>query len=303
MQYNNISLNVLIKGKPITEYPHNGQVFIEGRDHSNFEIEVRNHNGHRVEAVISVDGLSVIDGKDAGPTSSGYVIDAHGSIRIPGWKLNDDQVAAFEFAGKRDSYSAAVNGGSTRNTGVLGVLAYKEKPQQHLYVNTFRTNANRRTYGGSSLRSKGIASAGGSFGGADSFYSSESFGSARGIAPSGGGMSMSCASPSVSSTVSDLSYLGGSNSMTGGWESLEPQAVVQQSLGTAFGESQEFATSTITFERGDLQAMIVLFYDDARGLKARGIDLSRRARRRDTQSPVAFPGMTTGCQPPAGWKG
>lgn len=289
MQYNNISLNVLIKGKPITEYPHNGQVFMEGRDNSNFEIEIRNQNAHRVEAVISVDGLSVIDGKDAGPASSGYVIEAHSSVRIPGWKLNDDQVAAFEFAGKRDSYSAAVNGGSARNTGVIGVLAYKEKPQRPVYVNTY-SSAFPGSYGAiskSTLRSAGYSSGG---------LESLGGGTPRGIAPSGMLASATC-------SVSDnLSYMAGSNAISDTM-AMAAMAPVEQSLGTAFGESKEFATSTVTFERGDLQAMIVMFYDDARGLKARGIDLSRRARQRGTQSPVAFPGMTTGCQPPAGWRG
>jgi hypothetical protein len=289
MQYNNISLNILINGKPITEYPHNGQVFVEGRDRSNFEVEVRNHNPHRVEAVISVDGLSVIDGKDAGPSSSGYVIDANGSIRIPGWKLNDDQVAAFEFAGKRDSYSAAVNGGDARNTGVLGVLAYKEKQQyQPRYYAKSAFSLHSPMMAGatvnSNMRSYGISHSG-----------LESLGGSRGI--------------SSSATLSNSTFAVGQLSTdTMYHNAVQPEAVamsapVEQTLGTAFGESQDFATSTITFERGDLQAMIVLFYDDARGLKARGIDLSRRARQRDTQSPVAFPGMATGCTPPAGWRG
>ncbi len=103
MLFNQYEVRVLIKGRPITEYTHNGQVFIEGRDGSNFEIEFKNLTPNRVEAVLSVDGLSIIDGKDAGPLSSGYVVGPHETIRIPGWKLTDEQVAAFQFAGKRGS--------------------------------------------------------------------------------------------------------------------------------------------------------------------------------------------------------
>ena len=82
--------------------------------------------------------------------------------------------------------------------------------------------------------------------------------------------------------------------------SIPVEDSVQQTLGTAFGQATNFQTMQVTFERGDMVAMLIMYYDDIRGLKARGIVIP--TRRQQTQ-PQAFPGMTTGCTPPDGWKG
>lgn len=276
MRQNNIELGILIKGRPVTEYPHMGQVFIEGRDGSQYEIEVKNHNPFRVEAVLSVDGLSVTDGKDAGTHSSGYLIDAHGSIRVPGWKLNSEQVAAFAFAGKRQSY-AAQSTGSARNTGVIGLMAFAEKRQAYRPVaSPFRIAASghhewsggsNHLFGGG-LRAMGMAS----LDGAATLDAAATMDwmdqdQSRGIT------AMACAAPPV-----------------------------EQTLGTAFGKATEFATSTVAFERGDLASMMVLYYDDSKGLRQRGIVLAKPSRQHLSQPPQAFPAMS-GCTPPPGWRG
>lgn len=310
MRYNNIEMHVLVKGKAITEYPHMGQVFVEGRNGSDFEIEIRNNNSFSVEAVLAVDGLSVIDGKDAGERSSGYLIEANSSIRIPGWKLNDEQVAAFKFAGKGQSY-AAQSTGSARNTGVIGVLAYAEKPRV-------------QTYTGQTMLFGGVVPSvpwsGGYVGGSNSgdiVWCDSS--DARGSLDYG---SHDMTASYASSPAGSLNMVGAASVATGSLASasIMPKGMmatrgmaaaiaaseapkVEQTLGTAFGRATEFKTETVDFERGDLHAMIVLYYDDASGLKKRGIDLSRRSRRKENEQPVAFPGMSTGCKPPQGWNG
>jgi hypothetical protein len=280
MQYNNIEINVLIKGKPITEYPHNGQVYVEGRPGSEFEIEVFNHNPHRIEAVVSVDGLSITDGKDAGPQSSGYLLNAHERVVIPGWKLNDQQVAAFIFTDKGRGYASQM--GKSRNTGVIGLLAYGEKIKAPVYT--------APTYG-SVLRGTGGPQWGDNISWASGVVS---------ISPSG----MDAMMP----TGPELNRIYTSSSTTrSGTKSrrITQNATIQTSvnnLGTGFGQAEDFATSLVSFDRGDMLALTTLFYDDARGLRALGIDLSRRARVRETQTPNAFPGLS-GCVPPAGWRG
>ena len=70
-----------------------------------------------------------------------------------------------------------------------------------------------------------------------------------------------------------------------------------QGLGTGFGEASEFRTRAGRFERGAVSTRIDLYYDDARGLKRRGIDVSRPVSPR----PSAFPALDGGCVPPPGW--
>ena len=126
MILNLIELTILVKGKPIFEYPHQGQTFIEGRAGSEYEIELCNRTPQKIEAIISVDGLSVIDGKPAGYNSQGYLVPSRQSVRIPGWMVNSQTVAKFAFSGMNGSYTAQ-SGGDPRNNGVIGVMAFGEK--------------------------------------------------------------------------------------------------------------------------------------------------------------------------------
>jgi hypothetical protein len=303
MLHNNYEINVLVKGRPINEYSHNGQVFIEGRDSSAFEIEFKNRSAVRIEAVISVDGLSVIDGKDAGPASSGYLVEPFQSVRIPGWKLTDEQVAAFVFAGKKKSY-AQESTGTARNTGVIGALVFAEKSRTPAY-HSFGGGA----FHGGLVRGMTPMGVGGWAGGGST--GDPVFGAALNNVQLTGHVSnnmaystdaVATASMTSSATASTVrSKSKGVRAMV--LENTAPE--VEQTLGTAFGKAQDFATTEVQFNRGDLAAMIVVYYDDSRGLRARGIELSRPSKQRLARAnqPQAFPGMSTGCVPPAGWKG
>lgn len=140
MKQHNVEMNILVKGKPIKEYSHNGNTYVEGRHGSEFEIQIKNHNYFQIEAVISVDGLSITDGKSAGESSKGYLLHSQETITIPGWKLDNDSAAAFFFSTKKESYAANNEEGSTRNNGVIGLMIFGEKISypvlRTLYANT-----------------------------------------------------------------------------------------------------------------------------------------------------------------------
>jgi len=248
MIVNNCEISVLIKGRPITEFSHNGQTFIEGRGGSNYEIEFRNLNSFKVEVVLSVDGLSVTDGKTAGTGSSGYIVEPRSTIRVPGWTLDNAQVAKFAFSSHKGK-SYAEQSGSPENKGVIGALVFREKSYHPTYWN------------GGILRNVNIV--------VSSYNSSSS------------------ASGSTNPTL-----FAAQNAMT----------PVEQTLGTSFGQASDFRTSNVWFDRGEMLIMMMLYYDDIKGLRARGVPVDT-ARRRKPRQPQAFPGMTTGCVPPVGWTG
>jgi len=74
--------------------------------------------------------------------------------------------------------------------------------------------------------------------------------------------------------------------------------IIENSLGTAFGKAQNFATVAVRFERAGTICTMVIGYDERRGLKARGIRFERRQPR--PSEPQAFP-ASTGCAPPPNW--
>ncbi len=136
MLHNSIGLRILVRGRPITEYPHEGQTFVEGREGTPYQIEVTNQRPVRMAAVISVDGLSIMDGQPAGSNSGAYILEPYGKVVIEGWKLSGNQSAAeFVFGGT--SY-AEHQTGSDRNNGVIGAIFYAEKPKPVYYKPTYR---------------------------------------------------------------------------------------------------------------------------------------------------------------------
>lgn len=131
------SLEVYVHNAPITKYIHQNNVFVEGREGSEYTIKFFNHTAGRVLAVISVDGLSVIDGEKASYTSSGYVVDPNSSLDVPGWRLDDEAVAKFVFGSRKKSY--ATKKGIPQDIGVIGCAVFTEKmynyivPYIHIY--------------------------------------------------------------------------------------------------------------------------------------------------------------------------
>lgn len=317
MRYNDIELNLLVKGRPITEFPHRGQVFVEGRAGSEYEIEVRNTTAFRVEAVITVDGLSVTDGKPGSEKSSGYLIEPHGTIRIPGWKVDGGTAAKFAFSGRKGGSYAAQMTGTARNDGVIGVLVYREEaPRYSRPVLTMP-----QPWAQNPLRGFPYGGVVGTAGGwvdtsrSAAVGATEDYYFAKGVEGRGTHVTSLGASAMLQNSVTSSLSAGTQNvaasaalrqakgtARASGYAETFDGAIVEQSLGTAFGEATEFKTTSVEFRRGDLHAMVMLRYEDARTLRQMGIVLERPSRQRTRRDPDPFPGMTKGCTPPPGWR-
>lgn len=119
-------VEVLVDGHPTPTYWHGGETFVLGRLGDRYTIRVSNRTGRRVEAVVSVDGRDVIDGKPGDfAHKRGYLVPAWGEVEIDGWRLSQWQAAAFRFSSVADSYAARM--GTARNVGVIGVAIFPER--------------------------------------------------------------------------------------------------------------------------------------------------------------------------------
>jgi len=119
-----------------------GRTYAIGEAGQRYTVVVTNETGVRVEAVASVDGLDVLDGKPASFTKRGYLVPAGGSVEIDGFRQTSDHVAAFRFGSVRDSYAART--GSDRNVGIVGVAIFTPRnappwPWTHREVERRRT--------------------------------------------------------------------------------------------------------------------------------------------------------------------
>jgi hypothetical protein len=105
------------------------RVFIIGGAGEHYALQVSNDGPRRYEIVASVDGLDVIDGRDASFDKRGYVVEPYGRLSIDGFRTSDASVASFRFGGVEDSYAARTTG-SSRNVGVIGVALFCESAER-----------------------------------------------------------------------------------------------------------------------------------------------------------------------------
>ncbi len=99
--------------------------FVVGEAGRRYTIAVRNKSELRLEVVLSVDGLDVMDGRPASFRKRGYIVAPHGRVDVEGFRQNTEQLAAFRFGSVRDSY-ANQKYRETRNVGVVGIALFNE---------------------------------------------------------------------------------------------------------------------------------------------------------------------------------
>ena len=125
MKRYNYELSVKICGNKIPEYGSCGRTYIRGENDREFSLYFKNNTASRVLARFSVDGLSVLNGKDVTNDKGGYICHAYSSIEIAGWRTSLDEIRKFQFTTKDKSYAGKK--GDTTNCGVIGVQVYDEK--------------------------------------------------------------------------------------------------------------------------------------------------------------------------------
>lgn len=131
-------VNIKVKGKTIPSYFHEGDTWVEGRVGSEYTLEFKNNTNKNVLIVPSVDGLSILDGKPATSKSKGYIVNKWSSVEIPGWTLDNDNVAKFVFSSVDNSYST-YQSGNTDNNGVIGFKVFYEveKPIDNTFYDVY----------------------------------------------------------------------------------------------------------------------------------------------------------------------
>lgn len=103
-----------------------GKRFVVGSKNQTYSLVVKNLTKSRLEIVMSVDGLDVLDGKPASTKKRGYIIHPGKTLTVKGFRKSEDAVAAFKFASVNSSYSN-LSGQGTRNIGVIGMAVFTEK--------------------------------------------------------------------------------------------------------------------------------------------------------------------------------
>jgi hypothetical protein len=111
-------------GSPLEGFSSGANTYVVGASGDRYTIQIENHTGARFEAVTTVDGLDVINGRTGALSNRGYIVGAFATVEIDGWRRSTDTVAAFRFGRVSQSYAGKT--GSDRNVGVIGVAVFEE---------------------------------------------------------------------------------------------------------------------------------------------------------------------------------
>lgn len=109
------------------------QIEIDMTDHHGSHSDnprcISHHLAHRnplrYEVVLSVDGLSIMDGKPASASGSGYIVSGGDRVTIPGWRMSESGAAKFVFSEVSSSYSDLAGHGA-KNVGIIGAAVFVE---------------------------------------------------------------------------------------------------------------------------------------------------------------------------------
>jgi hypothetical protein len=124
-------------GDPLDAVRAGGRTFVVGESGQRYSIVLQNHTSHRFEAVATVDGLDVINGRQGSLSNRGYVLMPFATLEIDGFRQSTATVAAFRFGSVGDSYAAQT--GSARNVGVIGVAFFSQRGDSFVDGREIRT--------------------------------------------------------------------------------------------------------------------------------------------------------------------
>jgi hypothetical protein len=125
-------IEVLVDGKPLTEYPARGTVYIEALRGREYSLRLTNLIDRRIAVALAVDGLNSIDAKTT-PASqaSKWVLGPFETTTISGWQVSSADARRFFFTTEEESYGTWL--GRDANLGVIEAVVFQErKPRMTL---------------------------------------------------------------------------------------------------------------------------------------------------------------------------
>ena len=115
-------------GETLPVHFFQGEYWVAGIPGAKYSVAVANGSRGRVMAVMSVDGVNVLNGQTAGVDQSGYVFNPSQRYEVTGWRKSNQEIAAFEFVASPASYAERT--GRPANVGVIGVAVFTERVYQ-----------------------------------------------------------------------------------------------------------------------------------------------------------------------------
>jgi hypothetical protein len=104
-----------------------GRKFVEGESGERYALYIKNKTTSRLEVVMSVDGLDVIDRSPGSFDKRGYILDPGEKQLIQGFRYSESEIQAFRFGTVAGSLANQRYGAAgAANAGVVGFAIFPE---------------------------------------------------------------------------------------------------------------------------------------------------------------------------------
>ena len=252
---------ILVHGSSAKEYYYNGKHYIEGKKGSGFSLRMKNNSNGKALFIPTVDGLSIISGKEGSFKSQGYIVNAYDSVSIDGWRTSDEKVSAFYFSTPEKSYAKKVNKGG--NLGVIGCVVYKEKERVQVIEKIIRE------------------------------YIPMPYEKQTPQFPNIPWYTVNCSNSQI--PTNDVNCFMTCASASGSSMNMSNTPKASQGLGTGFGEDKYSPITKVDFERESSPSEVFsIYYNTRENLEALGIEF----RKPVYVAPSAFPKEDGYCERP-----
>ena len=119
-------IEVLIDGRPLTEYASRGTTYIEAQRGREYALRLTNLSDRRIAVALAVDGLNSIDAATTDSSSaSKWVLGPFQSTVVSGWQISSTDARRFFFTTEEQSYGAWLE--RTDNLGLIEAVVYRER--------------------------------------------------------------------------------------------------------------------------------------------------------------------------------
>lgn len=296
MKYDLFELSVAVPSKhgssKIPEYGHAGLTFVEGRRGQPYTLKLRNDSAQRVLAVVSIDGLNVIDGQPCTPQARGYVVPAYITVDIDGWRTSLSEVRRFKFEAKDQSYTKGTTG-EVQNCGVIAVKYFNEKWQPSLLLEAMQKTIveehhhHHHDYPSIRLHRPWRYPTW-----PEVWYTT----STSGVTGASRQATYSCSlgNESLKASTGEPEVMSAVNMMNASLSTEVPDF----KLGTGWGEAKTDSVAETTFEREKELCTLTLYYAEAADLERVGIKLTKELTVTSPPTPVLPQAFSGFCKPP-----
>jgi len=127
------TMSIKSGGDTLSEYYHKNDVFVLGAKGGHYEIALRNTSPRRAIAVVNIDGLCAVDGRELLEDGLGYILEPGVSVNVDCWRFQTNQCPPLQFGYLPRGFEKEMD--EPGNPGVIEAIFFFERTKPYCSSN------------------------------------------------------------------------------------------------------------------------------------------------------------------------